>query len=54
MHPLWGGTCSLIGTSTNLIVDGLIRQSGFPGFDLFEIAAVGLPITFVGCVYLIL
>ncbi|MCK5869898.1 MAG: hypothetical protein KAG45_04525 [Methyloprofundus sp.] len=51
---IMGGTCSLIGTSTNLIVDGLIRQSGFPGFDLFEIAAVGLPITFVGCVYLIL
>lgn len=49
-----GGTCSLIGTSTNLVVDGLMRQSGFPGFGLFEIAAVGLPITIVGCIYLII
>lgn len=49
---IMGGTCSLIGTSTNLIVDGLMRQSGFTGFSLFEIAAVGIPITFVGCLYL--
>ena len=48
-----GGTCSLIGTSTNLVVDGLMRQSGFPGFSLFEIAAVGVPITIAGCLYLI-
>lgn len=49
-----GGTCSLIGTSTNLVVDGLMRQTGHPGFGLFEIATVGLPITFLGCVYLII
>lgn len=50
---IMGGTCSLIGTSTNLVVDGLMRQSGFSGFSLFEIAAVGLPITIAGCCYLI-
>ncbi len=49
-----GGTCSLIGTSTNLIIDGLMRQSGYPGFTLFELSAVGIPITVVGCLYLIL
>lgn len=49
-----GGTCSLIGTSTNLIIDSLMRQSGLSGFDLFELAAVGLPITLVGCIYLII
>ncbi len=49
-----GGTCSLIGTSTNLVIDGLMRQSGYPGFSLFELAAVGIPITVVGCLYLIL
>lgn len=49
---IMGGTCSLIGTSTNLVVDGLMRQSGFPGFSLFEIAAVGIPITIIGCLYL--
>ncbi|WP_428353833.1 SLC13 family permease [Methyloprofundus sp.] len=51
---IMGGTCSLIGTSTNLVVDGLMRQSGHSGFGLFEIASVGLPITIVGCVYLII
>lgn len=49
---IMGGTCSLIGTSTNLVVDGLMRQSGFSGFSLFEIAAVGIPITIIGCLYL--
>jgi len=49
-----GGTCSLIGTSTNLVVDSLMRQSGLPGFSLFELAAVGIPITLVGCLYLII
>ncbi len=49
---IMGGTCSLIGTSTNLVVDGLMRQSGFSGFSLFEIAAVGIPITVIGCLYL--
>lgn len=49
-----GGTCSLIGTSTNLVVDSLIQQSGGVGFDLFELAYVGIPITLIGCLYLII
>ena len=51
---IMGGTCSLIGSSTNLVVDGLMRQSGFAGFSLFEIAAVGIPVTVIGCLYLFL
>ncbi len=49
-----GGTCSLIGTSTNLVVDSLMRQAGFSGFTLFELASVGIPITIAGCLYLII
>jgi len=40
-----GGTCTLIGTSTNLVVNGLFStHTGRPGFGLFEIAWVGLPV----------
>jgi len=48
-----GGTCSLIGTSTNLVVDGLLRSSGRPGMGMFEVAWVGLPSAAIGLVYIL-
>ncbi len=49
-----GGTCTLIGTSTNLVVDGLYTaRTGTPGFGLFELAWVGLPVVGVVMLYLI-
>lgn len=47
-----GGTCTLIGTSTNLIVDGMLKTNGETSFSLFELSWVGLPITLVGITYL--
>ncbi len=49
-----GGTLTLIGTSTNLVVDGQYQaMTGNPGFSLFSITAVGLPVAIVGCLFMI-
>jgi di/tricarboxylate transporter len=49
-----GGTCTLIGTSTNLVVNGLVIDAGLPAMHLFEISAVGLPYALIGITYLLL
>lgn len=49
-----GGTCTLIGTSTNLVINGLMIENGLSGMGLFEIGKVGLPYAAVGVVYLML
>ena len=57
-----GGTCSLIGTSTNLIVAGLVQEEldrgaevqGLRGLEMFDITSVGLPCTLVGAAFLLL
>ncbi len=49
-----GSTLTLIGTSTNLVVAGLIEDSpGMPPMRFFELLPVGLPIAFFGLLYLI-
>lgn len=47
-----GGMCTLIGTSTTLIVNGLMVQHDMPSMGMFEIAAVGVPCTIAGLLYL--
>ncbi len=49
-----GGTCTLIGTSTNLVIDGFMTDVGLPRLGMFELAWVGVPITVVGLGYLAL
>jgi di/tricarboxylate transporter len=49
-----GGTCTLIGTSTNLVVDGLLQEQLGVQLGLFEVAWVGIPLLVIGSVYLVL
>src|SRR5690554_502607 len=49
-----GGTITLIGTSTNLVVNGLLREQTGSGLGLFAIAPVGLPIALVGMLLIVL
>jgi di/tricarboxylate transporter len=47
-----GGTCTLIGTSPNLVVSGLLQASGLEPLGMLELAAVGVPTTLFGLLYL--
>ncbi len=49
-----GGMITLIGTSTNLIVHGLLIQNGLKGFSFFEITPVGILVAFFGVIYVVI
>jgi di/tricarboxylate transporter len=51
---LLGGTITLVGTSTNLIVNGFLQETGHPGFGFFDFTVVGLPVAFLGIGYITL
>jgi len=52
---IFGGICTLIGTSTNLVVNGLlISVTGSSGLKLFDLALIGIPCAIVGMIYLYL
>lgn len=47
-----GGTCTLIGTSTNFVIDGALRDAKLPGLGMWELSWIGVPITAVGLLFL--
>ena len=49
-----GGCCTLIGTSTNLLVNDMASVAGQPRFGIFEITPVGLIVALAGGAYLLL
>lgn len=48
-----GGLLSVIGTSTNLVVSGLMEEAGLGALGFFEIGRIGLPIAVVGIVVMV-
>ena len=48
-----GGSCTLIGTSTNLAVSGAIVRYGQPPFSMFELTSVGIIVFCVGMIYML-
>ncbi|MGE0102471.1 MAG: SLC13 family permease [Blastocatellales bacterium] len=50
----FGGMCTLVGTSTNLVAHEYARKAGLPGFTMFELGQVGLPMMIGGFAYLLL
>jgi di/tricarboxylate transporter len=51
---IMGGSCTLIGTSTNLLVNDMARSAGQPAFNLFDITPVAGLVAIAGALYLIL
>ncbi|MBW3591336.1 MAG: SLC13 family permease [Actinobacteria bacterium] len=48
-----GGVMTTIGTSTNLVVSGLLQEAGMPPLGIFEISGVGVPIALAGLLVLV-
>jgi len=49
-----GGTATLIGTSTNLVVNGLTVDNGLKAFNVFDFAYVGVPAVIAGFLYMMI
>lgn len=49
-----GGTCTLIGTSTNLAVSGAMTRYGLAPYSMFELTSVGVPIVAIGMLYMLI
>jgi di/tricarboxylate transporter len=49
-----GGCCTLIGTSTNLLVNGTLKDMGLEPMSMFALAPVGVPLAIAGIAYLVI
>ncbi len=49
-----GGCCTLIGTSTNLLVNGSLRDMGLEPMSMFELTPIGVPLAIAGVAYMVI
>ena len=49
-----GGTLTLVGTSTNLVVAGLMQEAGIEPLGMFELTRIGLPVALIGILLILL
>tara|TARA_R100000027_G_scaffold22012_2_gene15931 strand:- start:7867 stop:9684 length:1818 start_codon:yes stop_codon:yes gene_type:complete len=49
---IFGGTCTLMGTSTNILGSSLLSSAGYAPFTMFEFAIVAAPLAIIGTLYL--
>jgi len=50
---IFGGTITLVGTSTNLIVNGFVIERGLPSLEMFDFIYVGVPLALIGSFVLV-
>jgi di/tricarboxylate transporter len=48
----FGGVCTLVGTSTNILVNSMAVENGLKRFNMFEFAPLGIVLTLIGVLYL--
>ena len=50
---IFGGMITLIGTSTNILVSGIVSSEGLPELEMFQLAPIGVILFFIGAIYII-
>jgi di/tricarboxylate transporter len=51
---MFGGICTLIGTSTNILVSSIAEEAGEPAFSMFEFAPIGIILFVIGMLYMLI
>ena len=51
---IFGGMCTLVGTSTNILVSGIAEEQGLEPIGMFEMTPVGLVLLVIGIIYMLI
>lgn len=48
-----GGSCTLIGSSTNILINGIVVEEGLPAINMFQMAPFGVILILIGVLYMV-